>query len=137
MTYQVEHRNPFQDTESVHMAINIPLTPLIFRRRTDKWPVLEIAAHYLPKKCTHRPKVAWALPSDRYLRSLATPDFFRGGFCEEFFRFDPCSSEALVDRWRGDGESLFAFVAIEVWGRIFILGESVEEVSERLLRFTH
>ncbi|RPJ48524.1 MAG: hypothetical protein EHM19_01915, partial [Candidatus Latescibacterota bacterium] len=111
MTYQVEHRNPFQDTDSVHLAINMPLS-IIFRRRTDKWPVLEVAARYLPGRCIHRPKVAWALPSESYLRSVATPDFFRKGFCEEFFRFEASPAEVLLDRWQGDGEALFAFVAI-------------------------
>jgi len=132
MAVSAEYRNPFQDVRSLHTSINLPLV-LLVRQGTVKWILKEIAKRYLPHSVVFRKKVAWGLPVEKYLEPLARPELFRDGFCSAVFGLHPNGLEQVLADWWSDLPSFFNLVQIEVWGRLFFLGESVDQVTSRVL----
>jgi asparagine synthase (glutamine-hydrolysing) len=132
MAVSAEYRNPFQDVRSVHTSINLPLS-FALREGTVKWTLKEVATRYLPRSVVFRKKVAWDLPVEKYLEPLARPEVFRDGFCSAYFGIHENGLEQLLANWRSDLPSFFNLLQIEVWGRLFFLGESVEQVTARVL----
>ncbi|MFH1681345.1 MAG: asparagine synthase-related protein [Candidatus Eisenbacteria bacterium] len=133
MAVSAEHRDPMQSPPFVHRLINYPLGYLL-HGGTNKWVLKKVAARYLPHRVVHRKKVAWALPEERYLSSLARPTLFLKGFCAEFFRLDPDAIRDFAELWHRNPASFFHLVGIEVWGRLFHKGETVSQVENRLIR---
>jgi asparagine synthetase B (glutamine-hydrolysing) len=133
MSTSTEHRNAFHDTESVHMAINIPFTFKV-HGHTTKWVLKQAALRHLPRRLVFVPKGPWALPTEAYLESVADPELFRDGFCSEFFRLEASAVRRLAAGVREAPLPFFGLLAVEVWGRLFFMGERPEQVADRVLR---
>jgi asparagine synthase (glutamine-hydrolysing) len=133
MAASVECRTPFLDDALVRTSVNLPLD-LRLRGRTDKWIVKEVAARYLPHDVVHRQKVGFPLPVRDYLRPMARTDFFGKGFCLEVLGMHERGVLDLVTNWERNVHGFFNLLALEIWGRLFFLGESVGEVGESLGR---
>jgi hypothetical protein len=63
---------------------------------------------------------------------MAREEFFRDGFCSEFLCLPQEALSNTIQTWKDDVESFFTLLTLEIWGRLFFLGQSVDEVSERL-----
>jgi asparagine synthase (glutamine-hydrolysing) len=131
MAASVECRTPFLDDALVRTSVNLPLD-FRLRGRTDKWVVKDVAARYLPHDVVHRRKVGFPLPVADYLAPMARTAFFTGGFCLGALGMHERGVLDLVANWRRNVHGFFNLLALEIWGRVFFLGEPVEEVSERL-----
>jgi len=128
MGASVECREPFLDVELVHAALALPAD---YRagKRADKWVLKRICERHLPREHVYRKKMGFPLPLADYLRPLARPERFEGGFLLEeagFTRAAVARTLAELDR-RPYGA--FGTFALELWGRIHIRGESVETVA--------
>jgi asparagine synthase (glutamine-hydrolysing) len=128
----VECRNPFQDQRSVHTAINLPLSFNI-REGTAKWALKEVACRYIPRKTAFRKKVAWDLPAEQYIAPLVTEKLFQDGFCAEVFGIDRASRSRLLSACAKDLQTSFNLITLEIWGRLFFMNQSVEEINERFI----
>ena len=133
MAASVECRTPFLDHRLVNTVLNLPLS-FRLRARTDKWMLKEIASHHLPYNIVYRKKVGFPLPLGDYLAPLAHEDLFRGGFCLEFIGLHQRGVSEVIANWRQNVQGFFNLLALEIWGRLFFLRQSVEEVTEHILR---
>jgi asparagine synthase (glutamine-hydrolysing) len=132
MAASVECRVPFLDQRLVHYVLN---TPLSYRLKgaSDKWVLKKIAENYLPHDLVHRKKVGFPLPVADYLAPLAREDVFRDGFCLTHLGMHPKGFMAAIANWRSNVHGFFNLLALEIWGRLLILEQTVDEVTEHLL----
>jgi asparagine synthase (glutamine-hydrolysing) len=128
MGASVESRVPFLDHRLVHAAINLPLHFKV-ATRTDKWVLKQVALRYMPRNLVFRKKAGFPLPVDDYIAPMANREFFAGGFCENALGLGPQGITQVLSTWRRHTHGLFGLIALEMWGRMFLLGQSVEEVE--------
>jgi asparagine synthase (glutamine-hydrolysing) len=133
MAASVECRVPFLDHRLVKKAVNLPLRYRL-RGSIDKWIVKEIAARHLPRDLVYRKKVGFPLPLQDYLAPLAREDFFRDGFCLESLQLHPKGLSETISKWIHDVEGFFTLLTLEIWGRLYFMRQSVEEVTEQVMR---
>jgi len=129
MGASVECRVPFLDQRLVHRAVNMPLDYRV-GRRADKWVLKQVAARYMPRNLIARKKAGFPLPFETYLRPLADPRLFHGGFCEQTLGLSRSGLKRAFASKRGSAFGSFALIALEVWGRIHVLNEPVDAVSD-------
>ena len=135
MGASVECRVPFLDHRLVETVVNLPLEYRL-RGKTDKWMLKEIAARHLPHDIVHRKKVGFPLPLKDYLAPFVAKEFFEDGFCVDQLGISKIGLHELVDDWGNRVDGFFSMLALEIWGRLFLLGQSVEEVDGYLARTT-
>jgi asparagine synthase (glutamine-hydrolysing) len=133
MAASVECRVPFLDHRLVNKAVNLPLSYRL-HGSIDKWILKEIAARHLPRDLVYRKKVGFPLPLQDYLAPLAREEFFYGGFCLDFLELRPKGLSETLCNWRHDVDGFFTLVTLEIWGRLFFLRQSVDEVTEHVMR---
>lgn len=133
MAASVECRTPFLDHQLVRAVINLPLSYRL-RGRTDKWILKQIAARYLPHDVVYRPKVGFPLPVKDYLAPLAQQEFFANGFAVDFLGMHRRGFEDAISRWEENVHGFFNLLALEIWGRLFVMHESIDDVTERVVR---
>lgn len=133
MAASVECRTPFLDHQLVRAIVNLPLSHRL-RGRTDKWMLKEIAARYVPHSVVYRSKVGFPLPVKDYLAPLARTEFFEGGFCLDVLEMQRRGFLGAISNWQTNVHGFFNLLALEIWGRLFFMDQSVEEVTEQLLR---
>lgn len=130
MGASVECREPFLDVELVHAALALPAAYKV-GRRADKWLLKELCARHLPRDLVDRKKMGFPLPLSEWLRPLARPEAFRGGFLLGEGGFAP----AAVDRILGEIDrrpyGAFGLFALELWGSLHLLGQEPEDVAGR------
>ena len=131
MAASVETRCPFLDQRIVHAVINLPLKYKL-RRNTDKWVLKRIASAYIPAEIVNRKKKGFPLPVADYMAPLVDKSLFDGGFCTEVLGLEKPGLMAAVDDWRGNVHGFFNLLSLEIWGRLFFLGETVARVDARL-----
>lgn len=136
MAASVECRTPFLDHHLVQAIVNLPLSYRL-RGRTDKWMLKEIAAKYVPHSVVYRSKVGFPLPVKDYLAPLARTEFFDGGFCLDVLGMQRQGFLNVISSWQNNVHGFFNMLALEIWGRLFFLDQSVEDVTERLLRVSY
>ena len=76
--------------------------------------------------------MGFPLPLEQYLEPLADLEFFKDGFCEHTLGLSRRGLEHLVTSWRRWVHGFFGLLTLEIWGRLFFLEQSIEEVSEQL-----
>jgi hypothetical protein len=75
---------------------------------------------------------AFPSPLEQYLEPLADLGFFEDGFCERTLGLSRRGLAHLVTSWRRWVHGFFGLPTLEIWRRLFFLGESPEQVSEQL-----
>lgn len=133
MGASVECRVPYLDHRLVHTVINLPLA---YRVGTlaDKWVLREVAKRYIPQRSAKRKKRGFPLPLKDYLAPIADPKFFADGFCQQHLGLNRRGMNAFLADWDEWVLGFFGLLTMEIWGRLFFRGESLDEVRERLLR---
>ena len=135
MAASIECRTPFLDHALVRLAVNLPLAYRL-RGRTDKWVLKEIAAQYLPHSVVNRAKSGFPLPIREYLEPFARREFFADGFCLDFVGMHRVGLMDAISAWDQNVDGFFNLLALEIWGRLFFLGQSVDTVNDQILRFS-
>ncbi|TAK55105.1 MAG: asparagine synthase (glutamine-hydrolyzing) [Gammaproteobacteria bacterium] len=129
MGASVEARIPFLDHRLAHLAINLPLRYKV-AARVDKWILKQVALRYMPRSLVMRRKAGFPIPVSDYIAPLCTADFFAGGFCEARLGLGRIGIQQTIHSWRHSKDNLFGFVALEIWGRVYFLGQSVDEIGQ-------
>jgi asparagine synthase (glutamine-hydrolysing) len=129
MGASTECRVPFLDHRLVNKAINLPL-PYRLHRRADKWILKQIALRYLHTKIITRKKMGFVLPMHDYMAPLAQVELFNNGFCHQFLGLSPRTIKEFVVSWHKNPVAFHSLVSLEIWGRLFFLQESLEQVNE-------
>ncbi len=125
----IEYRTPLGDVASLNLAMNVPYDFMVHRGEA-KWGLKEIALRYVPREIAFQKKIPWSMPIDFYLGLLATPRFFEGGFCQQAFGLSRGSLRERLPEWHG--HELARMVHLETWGRLFAMGETVDQVNDRI-----
>ncbi len=133
MAASVECRAPFLDHRLVHAVINLPIQYRL-RGRTDKWALKAVAERHLPREIVHRKKVGFPLPLTDFLAPLTAIDFFDQGFCVDYLGMHPRGVAQSVARWRDNVNGFFNLLSLEIWGRMYFLGQSVGDVQRELAK---
>jgi asparagine synthase (glutamine-hydrolysing) len=133
MGASIETRVPFLDHRVVNKVINLPLAYRV-SRRTDKWALKQVASRYLPSHLVHRKKAGFPLPLRDYLAPLAQADLFDKGFCCDVLGLDPSGIQSTVAAWDEHIQVFFNLLSLEIWGRLFILKEPLEQVNDLIAR---
>jgi asparagine synthase (glutamine-hydrolysing) len=128
----VECRVPFLDHRMVHTALSMPLSYKL-GARANKWVLREVAKRCLPMPLAKRKKMGFPLPLADYVRPLAKTTLFEDGFCETVLGMDPRGIERTVRDWERWVYAFFGMITLEIWGRLFVLGQSIEAVERHVL----
>jgi asparagine synthase (glutamine-hydrolysing) len=136
MSASVETRVPFLDHRLVEKAMHLPLDTKI-GRRADKWILRRIADRHLPPNLVERPKLGFPLPLREWVAPLAKPEMVRGGFCEEVLQLHPRGIVEFLETWARNPTAFLGLLSLELWGRMYLLNETVEELDERIASLEH
>jgi asparagine synthase (glutamine-hydrolysing) len=136
MGASVECRVPFLDHRLVKKVINLPLNYRV-SRRADKWVLKRIASRSLPSKLVHRKKAGFPLPLRDYLAPLAQSELFDEGFCLEGLGLHPKGVQEVVASWNRNIQAFFNLVSLEIWGRLYFMKQSQEQISELISKLEH
>ena len=131
MGASIECRVPFLDHRLVQKVINLPLSYRV-GRRTDKWVLKRIAAHYLPSTIVHRKKAGFPLPIQDYIAPLARKELFDSGFCYEVIGLHPRIIQEIISSWHEHVRVLQGLISLEIWGRLYFMKESVDHIRESI-----
>lgn len=131
MGASVECREPFLDVELVHAALALPAAYKV-GRRADKWLLKELCARHLPRDLVDRKKMGFPLPLADWLRPLARPAAFRGGFLLGEGGFTPAAISRILGEIDRRPYGAFGLLALELWGSLHLLGQEPEAVAARL-----
>ena len=101
-----------------------------FEKNRDKWLLKQIAQRYLPSHIVNRKKAGFPLPLQDYLAPLAQTALFDEGFCHHVLGLHPHGLRRAVESWPQNVHAFFNLVTLEIWGRLFILQEPLDQVNE-------
>jgi asparagine synthase (glutamine-hydrolysing) len=127
MANSVEGREPFLDHPLVEFLLQTP-PHLKLRRLVDKVLLRRYVARLLPPNVARRPKQAFYVPVDRYLKAGPLREITETCLSETAVRrrgyFDWQHVRALREKiGRGDflfGKQVLSLIVLELWHRIFI-----------------
>jgi asparagine synthase (glutamine-hydrolysing) len=125
----VEMRVPFLENRIIDFAMHLPFAAKL-NERQPKWLLKQLAARRLPPDVVFAEKRAFPVPWACYDGSEA---LLHGGALGEILSWDRQRLARAVASCGGVGHARFRLVSLEVWGRIFLRGESPDEVGERLV----
>lgn len=128
MAVGLESRVPFLENELVRLAVNLPKR-FKLRGGVNKWALRKAAGKYLPRDLCQRAKMGFPVDASSYVRPGV--EFFRGGFLESHLQMGRRALEAMVEL---QSELYFGLVAAEVWGQMFFMRASAEDVTGALTR---
>ncbi len=136
MSASIESRFPFLDEDVVKFALNLPVRWKLRRSRAvhdpkhpfvvDKAPVRAIACSYLDEDRAARCKSGFATPGLHGVQ--IRPGAFRGGWAADAFGAGR-SFDREIAEWHQPYDRA-KLMSIEIFGRLFGAGHSVEAVEE-------
>lgn len=129
MQTSVECRVPLLDSALIDFAVNLPYDRKV-RRHEGKWILKKVAERYIPREVIYRQKRGFNLPGRQYLQ--LNESFFRDGFWETEFGFNPARIQHLAPR--GEGGFWYAFPVTEIWARLMLNGETRDSVIGHVRR---
>lgn len=135
MAASIESRVPFLDHPLIEFTATLP-ERLKLRGGTTKYVLREAMRDFLPPEILSRSKMGFPVPVGRWFREAYTGwlnEFVLGERANARGLFDPAATRTLVaehaSRERDHTERLWALVNVELWHRIFVDGESPEDVG--------
>ena len=135
MAASIESRVPFLDHPLIEFTATLP-ERLKLRGGTTKYVLREAMRDFLPPEILSRSKMGFPVPVGRWFREAYAGwlnEFVLGERANARGLFDPAATRTLVaehaSRERDHTERLWALVNVELWHRIFVDGESPEDVG--------
>ncbi|HEY5546118.1 MAG TPA: asparagine synthase (glutamine-hydrolyzing) [Gemmatimonadaceae bacterium] len=135
MAASIESRVPFLDHPLVEFTATLP-ERLKLRGRTTKYILREAMRDFLPAEILSRGKMGFPVPIGRWFREAyrgIVDEFVLGERAAGRDLFDAQTVRTLVNEHaagaRDHAERLWALVNVEIWHRIFIDGESPDDVG--------
>lgn len=130
MASSVEVRVPYLANDMIDFALHLPMD-LRFRRGTGKRVLRSVADRYLPASVVTAPK--WGFATSRRPFVAALP-LIRSGATPDLLGWSAKVTDRLLDELAMDPKPVMLFLlgSVELWARVFLLGESPDELGERL-----
>jgi len=138
MMSSIEARFPFLDEEIVRFAINLPSKYKIGRTNrfhnykhpflVDKWIVRKTAEKYLPDRIVRKKKEGFPMYGHKFVR--IDDGFFRDGWVADSLGLSNRAQSFLAESQ--DPYFVAKLASVEVFGRIYAMGQSIDEVSRHI-----
>lgn len=128
MAASVELRVPFLENRLIDFAIHLPRQQK-YRRKTGKWLLKKVAEKHLPRQNVHAAKMGFDMSSDF---TAGTQTLLRGGFLRDVMKWPASSLEDLIDLARRDEPSRLRLVGMELFLRLHVGGQKIENLTEAL-----
>lgn len=139
MMASIEARFPFLYEDLVKFAINLPAKYKIGRSSRlhnykhpfliDKWILRKTAEKYLPKRLYRKRKNGFPMSGHKFIRLKS--GFFRNGWIEENLSLITKAQDFMLETQ--DPYFLAKLASVDIFGRIFGLGESRDKVKAHVL----
>lgn len=130
MAASIEARTPFLDYRLVELAMSCPPRFKVGIKRgrvVGKSILKDVALRYLPEKIVHRSKVGFGMPASYYTGCWPDKWFADSFVCKSF---GLASQDFRVWQKALVTQSAAWILGLEVWGRLFIRNQPVEQVQE-------
>jgi len=132
MAESVEFCDAAIDNDYMSLILNLP-ADIIRRNGVQKWILKELALRYVPREVAYQEKHAvFVVPVEQFFVPMFRESLFRGGFLETHLGMDWPAVDDLYRQQHDKSQVLYRLINIEVWGRMFFLGQSVDDVSAML-----
>jgi asparagine synthase (glutamine-hydrolysing) len=141
MMSSIEARFPFLDEDIIKFAINLPAKYKIGRSSRfhnykhpfliDKWIVRKMAEKYLPMQIAMKKKNGFPMFGHKFVR-IKNGFFENGWFAENLGLNNDTQNFFLKSQ---DPYFIAKLASVEIFGRIFDLGQSPETVKNHVLKF--
>jgi asparagine synthase (glutamine-hydrolysing) len=139
MASSIETRFPFLDHELVRFAVNLPYKYKIrytYKAAMEKkhpfiagkWILRKVADRYLPPTLSQRSKKGF--PTDAFERMDINPRQFEKSFISEMLELT--HDEVWCLNERATKQDRLRLMLLDVWGRINILREDLEHITQNL-----
>jgi asparagine synthase (glutamine-hydrolysing) len=125
----VEVRVPFLENELIDFALHLPARAKL-QHGIGKWAVKTAALRHLPRDLVLRPKQGFWTPQGF---TAGTTALLEDGFVADLLHWPRRHRPELIAEVEADADERGRLVGLELWGRLFLAGESVERLGERLL----
>ncbi len=132
MAQAVEYADAAVDREFQRLAFNLS-SRVIYRKRQWKWVLKELASRYVPREVAFQKKIPLDVPIDEYFAPQFRRSLFADGFLASLVGLGWDAAVAMVASAGDRAAVLLRLVNIETWGRLFFMGQSVEEVTSTLV----
>lgn len=139
MMASIEVRFPFLDEDIVKFAINLPSKFKIGSTARfhnykhpflmDKWIVRKVAEKYLPTKLSTKKKNGFPMFGHKFVK--VKKEFFNNGWVAENLKIDEKQQRFMLDSQ--DPYLVAKLASVEIFGRIYAFGESLERVRSHVL----
>jgi len=129
MAASIESRIPFLDNSMIDFSMNIN-PKCRYRKKERKWLVKEAAAKILPKEIVYAPKMGFSTSKKPYKYALP---LIRNGLVPQIFNWDSKHLDIILNELNNNRYALYSVIGVELWARIFINGESPEELGDQLV----
>lgn len=140
MIYSIESRFPFLDETLLKFSVNLPMKYKIGRIGRfynykhpfliDKYIVRKLAEKSLPKKLVYKKKQGFPVYGLQHVDLQES--FFKDGFVKWLFDFNDVQIKYFLNNF--PKYHLAKFAALEIWGNLFVNGNSIENVQEKLMK---
>jgi len=141
MSASIEARFPFLDEEVVRFAVNLPVKFKIGRSARfhnimhpfliDKAVVRKTCEPLLPPAIVNKKKLGFPVHGHRDMR--VKQGYFQNGYVAQLMGMDAAAEEYMLRTQ--DVYYIAKLVSVDVFGRLFAMGESQETVTQRLKEF--
>lgn len=128
MMASIENRVPFLENEVIKYAFSIPIDYKVTPRQ-GKVILKKMAENYLPRSVVYRKKAGFPVPWSDYIKNIHT--VFARGFVEDSLGYSTTARKAIA---AGDPQLAFRLLGLEIWGRLFVRKEDIDDVKELLCR---
>lgn len=142
MMASIEARFPFLNEDLVKFAINLPSKFKIGRSMrwhnykhpflVDKWVLRKTAEKYLPKQLAYKKKNGFPMSGHKFVK--INNGFFKNGWVSETLALNDRKQEFMLESQ--NPYFIAKLASAEIFGRIYGLGETVENVKNHILRYT-
>lgn len=133
MAESVEYCDAAIDTDFMSLALNLSGHLILRKNKITKWVLKELATRYVPRELAFQKKhPVWSVPVEKYFLPMFKESLFNGGFLDTQMGMNWNTVHHLYDRDTDKTQILYRFINIELWGRMFFMGQSVDDVSAML-----
>ena len=130
MAASIETRTPFIENRLIELGIHAPFRVKL-NNGQGKWVIKKIGEKFLPHDIVYQPKLGFPTSFDYVKYGLP---LLERGTVSELFKWTPSISRRMVDILPQDPAAMWNILCIEIWGRLFLRGESRIELGEQLVR---
>lgn len=128
MAASLELRVPFLSWRVADVGLHLPRRAK-YRRGVGKWALKRVAARRLPEGIVYAEKRGFVIPDDHH---RGVTSLLRGGVVPELFRWPKDAEDRLLPRIEEDAVLRHQIASLEIWGRLFLRGESASSIAGQL-----